>query len=85
MLHIVIVVFLKIIAVLVCDFCMGLLTCFLSRWHFQMGIPHVLFLDPHWHANLDRDFALRQPGLVNSCLRTLRHLVMVTPCPVQSL
>ena len=81
----VIVVVLRIQQVLVWNFCMGLLACFLCRRHFQMGIPHVLVLDPHGHAKLDLELALRQPGLVNSCLHTLRHLVMVAPCPVRSL
>ena len=83
--HRVIVVVLRTLQVLVCNFCMGLLTCFLCRRHFKMGIPHVLVLNPHRHAKLDPELALRQPGLVNSCLHTLRHLVMVAPCRVRSL
>ena len=83
--HRVIVVVLEIQQVLVYNFSMGLLTCFLCRWRFQMGIPHVLVLNPHWHAKVDPELALRQPGLVNSCLHTLRHLVMVAPCRSRSM
>ena len=58
---------------------------FLFGGHLKMRIPHVLVLNPHWHAELDPELALRQPGLVNSRLHTLRHLLMVAPCPMRPL
>ena len=33
-------------------------------------------LNPHWHAKLDPELALRQPGPVNSRMHTLHHLVI---------
>ena len=82
---IIIVLVLRILPVPVRGFCMGLLTCFLCRWHFHMSIPDVPVLDLHRHAKLDSELALRQRGLVNSCLHTRCHLVIVAPCPVRSL
>ena len=72
----------RIIHVFVCTFCMGMLTWFLCRGHLKRCIPHMLVLNPHWHAELDPEFSLRQPGLVNSRLHALRHLLMVAPCPI---
>ena len=80
-----VVVLLRIPQVLVCNFSMGLLTCFLCRWHFPMGIPNVLILDQHRHAILVLELTLRQLGLVNSCLHTLCDLVMIASCPVRPL
>ena len=40
-----------------------------------MGTLNVVVLDPHRHAILDLELTLRQPGLVNSFLHTLRHIV----------
>ena len=77
-------VVLRIVQVLVSDFCVGILNCFLCSRHFQMGIPHILVRDPHWHAELHPRLALCQPRLVTSWLHMLRHLVMVAPCPVRS-
>ena len=65
-----IVIFPRIVHVFVCTFCMGMLTWFLCRGHLETRIPHVLVLNQHWHAELDPELALRQPGLVNSaCTR----------------
>ena len=76
----------RLIHVFVSTFCMGMLTWFLCcRGHLQTRIPCVLVLHPHWHAELDPELALRQPGLVNSRLHALRHLVMVAPCPIRPL
>ena len=75
----------RLIHVFVSTFCMGILTWFLCRGHLKTRIPHVLVLNPHWHAELDPELALRQPGLVNSRLHALRHLVMVAPCPIRPL
>ena len=76
----------RLIHVFVSTFCMGMLTWFLCcRGHLETRIPHVPFLNPHRHAELDPELALRQPGLVNSCLHALRHLVMVAPCPIRLL
>ena len=75
----------RILQVFVCTFFMGMLTWFLCRGHLETGIPHVLVLNPHWHAQLGPELALRQPGLVNSGLHTLRHPVMVALCPIRPL
>ena len=75
----------RLIHVFVSTFCMGMLTWFLCRGHLETRISHVLVLNPHWHAELDPELALRQPGLVNFCLHALRHLVMVAPCPIRPL
>ena len=76
----------RLIRVFGSTFCMGMLTWFLCcRGHLEAHLPHVLVLNPHWHTELDPELALRQPGLVNSRLHALRHLVMVAPCPIRPL
>ena len=64
---------------------MGMLTWFFCDRHLDTGIPHILVLNPHWHAELDLELALRQPSLVDSRVHTLPHLVMVAPCPIGAL
>ena len=45
----------------------------------------MLVLNPHWHAELAPELALRQPGLPKSRLHALRHHVMVAPSPIRPL
>ena len=56
--HRVFVIVLRILQVIVCNFCMGMLTCSYCSQHLQTGIPHILVLDPHSHAELDPEFAV---------------------------
>ena len=62
----------RIIHLFVCTFCMGMLTWFLCGGHSEMRIPRVLVPNPHWHAELDPELALRQPGPVDSRLQKVK-------------